>query len=968
MVNNLLKIDKKWQKAWEDKKAFKAKENPKKKKYYVLEMYPYPSASFLHMGHVRNYTIGDIYARFKRMQGFNVLYPMGYDSFGLPAETAAKKEGIHPKKYAESSIKKIMEYQKALGNSYDWSKILSSHDVNYYKWNQYFFLKLFEKGLAYRKNAPVNWCEKCQSVLANEESEGGKCWRCDSEVVQKPLEQWFFKITAYADRLLNDLNKIDWPEKIKLMQKNWIGKSHGTEILFKINNENWPIFTTRVDTIYGVTFMVISAQHPKLFDLVTKEQKKDVETFLKKLKTVSKEELEELEKEGVFTGSYAINPITKEKVPVYAGNFVIADYGSGMVMAVPAHDQRDFEFAKKYNIPIKIVIIPEKESIKEDDMINRMFLEIKKINELMQKNKIKVWFNGTFGVIGHSKKIFIKPRDVDFGVLEKDYEKAKKLLVGLGYSKIEEKENEKFKHTSYKYEDLFLEVGTFNHDLGNEVANIKGITYPIPNARWLAECYEITKNKERRQGRGDDFSALLLGLLSGSIKEAFTGNGTLINSKEFNGTNNLDAIEEITKHLEKLKSGKKVTQYKLRDWMISRQRYWGTPIPIIYCDKCGVVPVPEKDLPVTLPEKVKFETGNPLSTNKEFLNVKCPKCKGPGRRETDTMGGFVDSSWYFIRFCDNTNKKQPFDKKKANYWMPVDQYIGGAEHAVMHLMYARFFVKALKDLGIVSFDEPFSKLFNQGIVYKDGAKMSKSKGNVVYQTEISEKYGIDTARLFLMSIAAPDAVMEWRDEGVESSFKFINKVITYYENVKIGKSTDKIESKLNKTIKEVTEDIESFNYNIAIIKIRKLFESFNKEESKNTLESFLKLFHPICPHITEELWSKLKNKGFLSLEDWPKADLKKINEKFEQEDKLIDNLTEDINNVVRIIKEKGNEPKKVFIYTIPKEKEIYSNEIESIKLRTTLDVEVFAVNDPKKHDPQNKATKSKPGKPALYLE
>ncbi|MDD5133131.1 MAG: class I tRNA ligase family protein [Candidatus Nanoarchaeia archaeon] len=968
MVNKLLKIDKKWQKAWEDKKAFKVKEDPKKKKYYVLEMYPYPSASFLHMGHVRNYTIGDIYARFKRMQGFNILYPMGYDSFGLPAETAAKKEGIHPKKYAESSIKKIMEYQKALGNSYDWSRILSSHDVNYYKWNQYFFLKLFEKGLTYRKNAPVNWCEKCQSVLANEESEGGKCWRCDSEVVQKPLEQWFFKITAYADRLLNDLNKIDWPEKIKLMQKNWIGKSHGTEILFKINNENWPIFTTRADTIYGVTFMVISAQHPKLFDLVTKEQKKDVDSFLKKLKTVSKEELEELEKEGVFTGSYAINPITKEKVPVYAGNFVIADYGSGMVMAVPAHDQRDFEFAKKYNIPIKIVIIPEKELIKEDDMINRMFLEIKKINELMQKNKIKVWFNGTFGVIGHSKKIFIKPRDVDFGVLEKDYEKAKKLLVGLGYSKIEEKENEKFKYTSYKYEDLFLEVGTFDHDLGNEVANIKGITYPIPNARWLAECYEITKNKERRQGRGDDFSALLLGLLSGSMKEAFTGNGTLINSKEFNGTNNLDAIEEITKHLEKLKLGKKVTQYKLRDWMISRQRYWGTPIPIIYCDKCGVVPVPEKDLPVTLPEKVKFDTGNPLSTNKEFVNVKCPKCKGPGRRETDTMGGFVDSSWYFIRFCDNTNKKQPFDKKKANYWMPVDQYIGGAEHAVMHLMYARFFVKALKDLGIVSFDEPFSKLFNQGIVYKDGAKMSKSKGNVVYQTEISEKYGIDTARLFLMSIAAPDAVMEWRDEGVESSFKFINKVITYYENVKLGKSSEKVESKLNKTIKEVTEDIESFNYNIAIIKIRKLFESFNKEESKNTLEPFLKLFHPFCPHITEELWSKLKNKEFLSLEDWPKADLKKINEKFEQEDKLIDNLTEDINNVVRIIKEKGNEPKKVFIYTIPKEKEIYSNEIESIKLRTTLDVEVFAVNDPKKHDPQNKAIKSKPGKPALYLE
>lgn len=807
---NFNAIEKKWQKKWEEAKIFHVDEKSKKKKYYVLEMYPYPSASFLHMGHVRNFTIGDVYARLRRMQGFNVLYPMGFDSFGLPAETAAKKEGIHPRKYTEHAITKIMEYFKALGNSYDWSRTLASHEPEYYKWNQYFFLKLYEKGLAYRKKAPVNWCETCQSVLANEEAEGGKCWRCGNEVVKKELEQWFFRITKYADRLIKDLDKVHWPERIKTMQRNWIGKSHGIEIDFEINGKKWKIFTTRPDTIYGVTFMVVSAQHPKLSELVTGKQKKDVEKFLNKIKSIKQEDIDKLEKEGVFTGSYAINPLTKEKVPVYVGNFVVADYGSGMVMAVPGHDKRDFDFAKKYKVLIKEVI------------------------------------------------------------------------------------------------------------------------------------------------KGGDIK-----------REPYTESGKLVNSRNFNGINSKEAIQKISDYIEKNKIGKRTVNYKIRDWMISRQRYWGTPIPMIYCEKCGIVPVNEKDLPVLLPEKVDFKvSGNPLASSKEFLNVKCPKCGKQGRRETDTMGGFVDSSWYFLRFCDNKNKKVPFDKKKVDYWMPVNQYIGGAEHAVMHLMYARFFVKVLKDLNFVEFDEPFDKLFNQGIVYKNGKRISKSLGNVVYQTDISNKYGIDTARLFLMSVSSPDKDMEWNDDGVEGSFKFIKKIVNYFENVKIGKADAKTESKLNKAIKIVARQIENFDYNLAIINIRSLFDSLPLETSKFVLESSLKLLHPFCPHITEELWHKIGNKTFISLESWPVADEKKIDENLEKQEKAVENLISDISSILKIVGEK----KKVFIYTIPHEKKIYEEAVSLISKKTNLEVSVYSVSDKEKHDPQGKAKKSKPGKPAIYLE
>jgi leucyl-tRNA synthetase len=818
-------IEKKWQDKWVKAKCFEVKEDKKKSKYYVLEMFPYPSGSGLHMGHALNYTIGDIYARFKRMSGFNVLYPMGYDAFGLPAENAAIKAKEHPGSYTKKSMASFEKQQKLLGLSYDWTRKVITCNPEYYKWNQYFFLKFFQNGLVYRKRSAVNWCSKCNTVLANEQVHSGKCWRHeDTNVEIKQLEQWFIKTTKYSEELLRDIAKLQWPDRIKIMQDNWIGKSNGTEIEFTINGKKWLIFTTRPDTIYGVTFMVISAQHPKLFDLVTTKQKKEVESFLKKLKSVSEKELEEMEKEGVFTGSYAINPINNEKVPVYAGNFVVADYGSGMVMAVPTHDQRDFEFAKKYNIPLRLVIKPEE--------------------------------------------------------------------------------------------------------------------------------YEINVEK---------------------MSCAFTGNGVLINSQEFNGKPNKEAIEEINNYLIKNKIGKRVTQYKLRDWLISRQRYWGTPIPMIYCDKCGIVPVSEKDLPVLLPENVKFGIGNPLATNKEFLNVKCPKCEKMGRRETDTMDTFFDSSWYYLRYCDSKNEKEAFDPKKIAYWMPIDQYIGGAEHACMHLIYARFFTKALRDLKVIGdIDEPFIRLFNQGMLHGcDGNKMSKSLGNVVNPIDIIEKYSADSLRLFLMSLSSPDRDSIWSDRGIEFTLKFIIQLANFFKNIKIGKSSEKIESRVNKTIREVTEEIGKFKHNNAIIRLRELFEKFEQEKEigKREIESFLKLFHPFCPHITEELWEKLGHKDFISLSDWPKCDEKKINEKFEQEEKAVENLASDINNIVKIVKEKQNkEASRVYVYVLPQEKQLYEQSKDLLEKKTNLQVKIYAVNDKTKHDPEGKASKAKPGKPGIYLE
>lgn len=821
-------IERKWQQEWEKAKIFEVKEEPGKRKFYCLEMFPYPSGTGLHMGHSFNYIIGDVYARFKRMNGYNVLYPMGYDSFGLPAENAAIKEGVHPKEYTEKAIANFIMQQKTLGLSYDWSRAFCTHVPDYYKWDQWIFLKMFEKGLAYRRAAPISYCPECRTVLANEQVHGGKCWRHkDTDVEIRHLEQWFLKITDYAEELYASIDKLaGWPESIRAMQRNWIGRSEGIEIDFEINGVNWPIFTTRPDTLYGVTFMVVSAQHPRLMELVMDPQRAKVERFLKRIRTTKEEEIQILEKEGEFTGSYAVNPLTGEMVPVYVGNFVVAEYGSGMVMAVPAHDQRDFEFAKKYGIDVKVVIQPKD-----------------------------------------------KPLD----------------------------------------------------------------------AKTMAAAY--------------------------------TEDGVLVNSGEFTGLDNKAAIERISKYLESKGLGRTTVLYKLRDWLISRQRYWGTPIPMINCTRCGYIPVPESELPIVLPEEVKFGEGNPLEMNTAFVQTKCPKCGGEALRETDTMDTFVNSSWYFFRYCDPKNYQQIFDPAKAAYWTPVDQYIGGAEHACMHLIYFRFYTKFLRDLGLVKLDEPAAALFNQGMVHgADGFVMSKSRGNVIDPLDTIKKYNTDTLRFYLVSTAGPDKDFAWSDATLEGSFRFLNRIWAYFDTVKAGSgkgggsSNRKVESKYNKLIKEVTEDIDKFRYNLALIKLRQFFEVLGPEEDKGVLEGFLKLLHPFCPHLTEELWHGLGNKTFISLEAWPAADESRIDPKLEEQERKAQGLADDINNVTRLIRSKGETVSKAFVYALPAEKDGYVDNLELVKRSTGLEVSVYAVDEKEKHDPQGKAAKAKPGKPAIYLE
>lgn len=751
----------KWQARWAEKAIFKARDKSKKPKFYNLEMFPYPSAYGLHMGHVRNYSIGDTIARYKRMQGYNVLYPMGFDAFGLPAENAAIKEKSHPKVYTEKAIASLTGSLKRLGLSYDWDRTVVTCTPEYYRWNQYFFLKFFEKGLAYRKKAPINWCPSCNTVLANEQVVEGKCWRCESKVEVRDLEQWFFRITQYADELLKDIETLNWPERIKAMQRNWIGRSTGTLIEFAIKDseKKLPVFTTRPDTLFGVTFVVIAPEHPIVHELVHGTQyEQSVKEFTNKVVIEEKfsRAAEDKEKEGMFIGRYVIHPLTGKEVPIYIANFVLMDYGTGAVMAVPAHDQRDFEFAKKYNIPITVVITPKDKKLRSED-----------------------------------------------------------------------------------------------------------------------------------------------------LTQAYVEDGVLINSAEFNGMPNRQAIHEITVALEKKNAGKATVNYKLRDWLISRQRYWGTPIPIIYCPQCGIVPVPENKLPVKLPQVAQFTgQGNPLANTPSFVNTKCPKCNRKAKRETDTMDTFVDSSWYYLRYCSNKEKKQAFHPDKVSYWMPVDQYIGGAEHAVMHLLYARFFTKVLRDLGMVKFSEPFKNLFNQGIVHKGGERMTKSKGNIVSQEEVEQKYGIDTARLFMLFVAGPGKDIEWSEEGVQGAFRFLQRLERLYDKPRAAKPEKAVESKVHSTLKAVTEQLESFELNKAIIAIMDCAEFLDHKPDVHpkALELLTLMLAPFVPHVAEELWEKLGKKPFACTQKWPKVDSRKINPELEYQHVLYENLKADINGVLKLTK------------------------------------------------------------------
>ena len=745
-------VEEKRQLIWEENRLFRVKEDSKREKYYLLEMFPYPSGK-IHMGHVRNYSIGDVIARYKRMKGLNVLHPMGWDAFGMPAENAAIEHGVHPATWTYENISYMKKQLKRLGFSYDWEREFATCDVEYYKWEQWIFLKMFEKGLVYRKSAPVNYCVRCQTVLANEQVEGGMCWRCGEEVIQKELTQWFFTIMKYADELYEYCDKLPgWPEKVLNMQKNWIGKSYGVEVDFKVEDGTpLTIFTTRPDTLYGVTFMALAPEHPlssKLAQGTAYENK--VLAFIEKAKAQDRSFRAEIsiEKEGVFTGKYAINPLNRERIPIYIGNFVLMEYGTGAIMSVPAHDQRDFEFAKTYGLPIIITIMP---------------------------------------------------------------------------------------------------------------AN-------------------VTLNPE-------------------TMQEAYEGDGTLVNSSGFNGLKNRDAIPEIIDYLEEKKIGKGKINYRLRDWGISRQRYWGTPIPIIYCDTCGIVPVPYEDLPVILPLnlEVNMVGKSPLSEYAEFYKVDCPICKNPARRETDTLDTFVESSWYFLKYTCPDYKAGPLDRERVDYWMSVDQYIGGVEHAVLHLLYSRFFNRVLNELGFVGVREPFKNLLTQGMVIKDGAKMSKSKGNTVDPDYLIEKYGADTARLFCLFASPPEKDLDWSDQGVEGCYRFLQRVwrmvVDRVDKLKdveavLESETDdndfnQLTYKIHKTIKKVTEDIERFHLNTAIASIMELvntiYRFLEKDRKdlealkilKGAIETVITLLFPFVPHITEELWGMLGEDRHFIKRPWP---------------------------------------------------------------------------------------------------
>ena len=814
-MNKFTQIEKKWQRRWNKGAAFFSRVNSNKKKFYNLEMLPYPSGTGLHTGHARNYSIGDAIARYKRMQGFNVIYPMGWDSFGLPSENEAIKRGVHPTISINQNIATFKRQMNAMGLSYDWNREITTHNPEYYQWNQWLFLKLFENNLAYHKKTPGNWCPGCKTTLANEDVKEGHCWRCDSEIVQKEIQQWFFKITKFSNSLLSGLEKIDWSPQLKALQRNWIGKSIGIEINFReaTSGKSIPVFTTRPDTLFGCTYVVLAPEHPVVKSLIvgTKEEP-EVNRFLNKLSKQNERERMSKEKEGLFIGKYAINPINNKKIPIFVANFVLRGYGTGAIMSVPGHDSRDYEFAKKYKLPIKTVITSK----------------------------------------------------------------------------------------------------------------------------------TALKNK------------------------AYSGEGKLVNSGKYSGLSSESAREKISEYLIKRKLARKKVNYKIRDWNVSRQRYWGTPIPIIHCERCGIVPVPEKDLPVRLPRKVDYNkpAKSPLDTNSAFVNTNCPSCKGRAKRETDTMTTFVDSSWYFLRYCDPKNRQAIFDKKKIAYWMPVDQYIGGTEHAVGHLLYSRFITKFLKKLGYVKFDEPFIRLLNQGMVLKDGSKMSKSKGNIVDPLDMISKYGADTLRTYLLFIAAPETAFEWSDKDIRGIHKLMKKVLSA-SKLKENKSMQSfVDSLANKKIIEITTYYDNQEFNKAIISLMEFFSFIEKYPSKYALRIFIGMFNPIAPHVCEEVWEKLGNRTMLAKTAWPKYNSAKVNEKEYKKGVGIEKLVEDVRNILKIV---SGRPKNLFIYTIPNEYGIYNSAGSILSKRLNMSVNVFASNDSNKIDPEGKAKKARPGKPGIYL-
>jgi leucyl-tRNA synthetase len=939
---NPSEIEKKWQKKWEEIGIYK--NYSREKKFYVLDMFPYPSGVGLHVGHPKGYIATDVVARFKMLSGYSVLHPMGWDAFGLPAENYAIKNKSNPNVFTAKSVATYKKQLEMFGFTYDWDREINTTDPQYYKWTQWIFTKLFEKGLAYESNEPINWCPSCKTGLSNEDLENGKCERCGSEVEQRPMRQWVLKMTAYADRLLYDLDskELDWEDMIVEQQKNWIGRSVGVQFEMKISGseEKIEVYTTRIDTAYGITYAVVAPEHPIIEKLKSKiSNYKDIEEYVSKANKKTNLERTELQKEktGVkLEGIEVINPFTNEAVPLFVADYVLGNYGTGAVMAVPAHDERDYEFAKKYNLPIIASISPDLGFEKKPENIEKILKIISEINCSLKKENIKLWFNGTLGVIGYYQKIFNIPQDIDFGVLEKDFDTAREIIEKLGYIRIEDKENKQFKVSRYIKDDIILEIGTFDHDLGENIGRIDNMGYPIPESGWLAECYRITAKKERRFGKNDNDRALYLELISGTEKVAFVDDGVLINSNQYSGLLSPDAREKMADWLEKEGIGKRKVNYKMRDWVYSRQRYWGEPIPIIHCEKCGAVAVPEDQLPVILPEVENYEptgTGeSPLAAITDWVNTTCPKCGGNGKRETNTMPQWGGSSWYYLRYIDPKNNDALVGKEHEKEWMPVDLYVGGAEHATRHLLYARFWHKFLFDIGVVSTSEPFKKLVHVGLIMaEDGRKMSKRWNNVINPDDVISEFGADSMRLYEMFMGPFTQSVSWNTNGVSGVRKFLEKVWRLQDKIQSSvnsqQSTEnKIQILLNKTIKKVTEDIENFRFNTAISQMMILVNAMEKEEKISTADYKLSItiLSPFAPHITEEIWHNLKNEESIFLQSWPKYD-----EKFLREDEI--KMVVQVNGRVRDIllvasdvtedevKETALESPKVKIFTKGKE-------------------------------------------------
>ncbi len=906
MAIDFEKIEQKWQKAWEKQKAFASKESKSKKKYYVLEMFPYPSGK-LHMGHVRNYAIGDATARFKRMQGYNVLYPMGYDALGLPAENAAIKNSVHPKKWTGDRINEMREQQKRLGFSYDWSKTLATCEPEYYRWNQWFFLQLFKKGLAYKGKAKSNWCPHCGTVLANEQVVDAKCWRCSTIVEEKEFEQWFFKITAYADELLQDLEKLlHWPQKVRTMQKNWIGKKNGYEQYYKVNGTDITLstFTTHHHTSFAEIFIAVAPEHPIGLELVKgTEYEKGALEFIENVKKnkAGKKFTSESAKEGYFTGKYAKDFCSGRDLPIYIADFALMEFGTGIVKA-SAHDQRDFDFAKAHGIPLVEVLFPNRlvEKSKLDSRIDYDVIH-PGIDDVTMED---------YSYSGKYCERTIGSATVDFAE-----NRAKIYLrINEGTNKKHLQESAVIRQLAYTllYDKGIGSIILLNADeLSLSPSEISELGFAKNDARE----FELKKGDEK-------------------VPFSYDGQGYMFRSEQFSGISVPEAKEKMGTWMEENGYAKKTVIYSIRDWLISRQRYWGTPIPIIYCEHCGIVPVLEKDLPIKLPENAPFTgQGNPLDKVESFVNAKCPKCGGKARRETDTMDTFVDSSWYFLRYCNPHFGSAMFDKKSVSYWMPVDQYIGGIEHAIMHLLYARFFIKALRDIGMLRFDEPFKRLLTQGMVLKDGKVMSKSAGNVVDPGTIIEKFGADTARTFILSVSLPTKELEWSDKGTEATFRFLNKFFEFVlQNKGLGKnkksnpkklsSKDRLLlSKAHRTILLVSKQMESFEFNFALSNISSLFELLQKTEKPDkavagfAIKTLVQLLAPFAPHLCEELWQKLGQKGFVCASKWPVADKKMIDEKAEQAAEFLETIIEDVQHIKELAK--IEKPKKIVLFTAP---------------------------------------------------